>query len=629
MPSAAPVPVVIAPTGPARQDFGVSAEAFPPCAVTLLPGPLLDKTSRSHSYLRFLDPDRLLHTLRRNVGLPSGVVPCGGWEKPDSELRGHLTGRLLSALAHAYASTGDRAFSVRADYLVQQLALCQDRARIAGFSTGYLSAFPEGFIGRVEARQPVRAPYDTLHRIMAGLLDTHLLVGNRQALHVLTRMASWVGWRAGRLTEAHRQDVLATGFGGMNEVLANLYQVTGDPAHLAAARFFDHAEVFDALALGADAAAGRHANSAKVLGAIRAHHATGTARYRDIAVNFWEAVSAHTAAIGSELPGRACECRDLHHMLELTRQLFRTDPQARYFDYYEKALGLLGALDPDPRRSGGIRDGYDFTCCHGTGMEIHTRHGDSIYFHAGNTLYVNLFIPSVLSWAGRGVSVRQDTTFPESAATRLTVTGSGRIDLRVRVPSWACGARLLVNGVAQSAVVPGTYARVDRHWVSGDVVELSLSTSRPAKTPVEFTAAAWVRLDTLATGARIFDFGDSHLCLTAPSPGYLRYAITAGGVEHRIDAGPLPVGSWTHVAVTQTAELGVLYVNGVEVARNSALISPFVLGGTVGRSRSAASSNVDAEVEDLRMHDRALTPSEVADLHLRDVSVPIRQVSRQ
>ncbi|MET8764068.1 beta-L-arabinofuranosidase domain-containing protein [Lentzea sp. NPDC004782] len=424
--------VVLPRVAAARADFGVSAEPFPLGAVMLLPGPLRDNASRVHARLRLLDPDRLLHTFRRNVGLPSGVVPCGGSEAPASHLRGQSAGHVLSALAQAFATTGDRMFSVRANYLVEQLALCQDRARIAGYSTGYLSAFPEGFLGAAEARQPVRAPYHTLHRIMAGLLDVHRLLGNAQALTVATRMAAWAAWRIGRLPAALRREVLATEPGGMHEVLANLYQLTGDPAHLITARYFEV----------------EHVSSFTALGAIRAYHATGTARYRDAALDFWR-----TAQHSDHL----CET---YNVLRLARELFRADPgQARYFDHYEKALHLLAVQDTD-----------DFTCCHGTGLEAGTRHGDSIYFHAGPTLYVNLFVPSVLTWAGRGISVRQEPSATESI--KLTIGGSGRIDLRVRVPSHVVGAGLRVNGVASRLVTPGTYARIDRHWANGDVVSV-------------------------------------------------------------------------------------------------------------------------------------------------------------
>ncbi|WP_158848794.1 glycoside hydrolase family 127 protein [Saccharothrix deserti] len=788
----------------ARPDTGVSAEAFPLGVVTLLAGPFQSNTTRTHTYLKFLDPERLLHTFRLNVGLPSSAVPCGGWESPTTELRGHSTGHVLTALAQAYAITGDTAFRTKGDYLVTQLAACQDRAQTAGFNTGYLSAFPESFITRVEERQQVWAPYYTLHKIMAGLLDMHLLAGNAQALTVLTRMAAWVGLRNGRLTLAQRQNMLKTEFGGMNEVLANLYQVTGDPAHLTAAQYFDHAEIFDPLATNTDALNGYHANTQipKALGAIREYHATGLTRYRDIATNFWNiVVGAHSYAIGgnsngeyfkapgriaSELSDHTCECCNTYNMLKLTRQLFRTDPKAHYFDFYEKALynHLLGAQNPAsahghhsyyvPLRPGGQRtysnDYQDFTCCHGTGMETNSKHGDSIYFHAGNTLYVNLFIASVLTWPGREIAVRQDTGFPESPATRLTVTGSGPIDLRVRIPSWAAGAQVRLNGVVQDVpVVPGTYARLDRTWASGDVVDVSLpmaltresapdnpavqavkhgpivlaggygtnnltsmptlqpATLRATTTPLRYTATAstgqvtllpfyqmhgqrytvywnvtdtpapppfiahypfdeaagsvaadatgngrtatlaggagwttgrsgsavdlggsgqhvllpaglltgatafsvatWVRLDAVTTWARVFDFGTgtgAYLFLTPrSSAGGLRFAITTGGAsaEQRIDASsPLPAGAWAHVAVTQTGNLGVLYVNGAEAARNTALtVRPSALGSTtqnwIGRSQYAGDPYLDGAVDGFRVYGRALTAAEVADLH--------------
>lgn len=800
LPGVLPLPAS-ASVSAARADVGVSAEVFPLGAVSLLPGPFQANTDRTLAYLRFLDPDRLLRTFRLNVGLSSSAVPCGGWESPTTELRGHTTGHVLTALAQAYASTGDTAFPAKAEYLVAQLATCQDRAQTAGFAAGYLSAFPESFIDRVEARQPVWAPYYTLHKIMAGLLDVHLLVGSARALTVLTRMASWARARNGALTHARRQAMLKTEFGGMNEVLANLYQVTGDPAHLTTAQYFDHAEVFDPLAAGTDALDGHHANTQipKAVGAIREYHATGTTRYRDIASNFWTIVTRdHTYAIGgnsngeyfkapgriaSELSDSTCECCNTYNMLKLTRQLLRTDPsRVDRVDFHEKALynHLLGAQDPDsahghhsyyvPLRPGGARsfsnDYDDFTCCHGTGLETNTKHGDSVYLHSGNTLYVNLFIASVLTWPGRGIVVRQDTTFPDTATTRLTITGSGPIDLRVRVPSWTTGAALRVNGVPRPAPAPGTHARIDRTWASGDVVDVSLpmaltgeatpddpavqavrhgpivlagaygttnlqtmptlqpDTLRATQTPLSYTAtastgqvvlhpffrthgqrytvywrvdgtpppppfvahypfdagsgtvaadatgngrtatlaggagwttgrtggavdltgsgahvvlppgllagatafsvAAWVRLDAVATWARLFDFGagtGAYLFLTPrSSAGGARFAITTSGAagEQRVDApNPLPVGVWTHVAVTRQADLGVLYVDGVEVARNAALtVRP---GGTgqnwIGRSQYAGDPYLDGAVDGFRVHARALTAAEVADLH--------------
>lgn len=485
-------------------DTGVSVYPFPLNAVSLLTGPFASNMGRTHAYLKFVDADRLLHTFRLNVGLSSSAAACGGWESPTTELRGHSTGHLLTGLAQAYASTGDTAFKTKGDYIVSTLATCQSRAAQSGYNTGYLSAYPESFIDRVEARQSVWAPYYTLHKIMAGLLDMHLLAGNAQALTVLTGMAAWSKFRNDRLTQTQRQNMLDTEFGGMNEVLTNLYQITGNAAHLQAAQHFDHAEIFDPLASNVDNLAGYHANTQipKALGAIREYHATGTTRYRDIAVNFFDIViNRHTYIIGgnsngeyfqqpnaiaSQLSDNTCEVCNTYNMLKLARQLFFTNPsRTDYLDYYENGLFnmILGQQDPNsshgfvtyytPLRAGGIKtysnDYNNFTCDHGTGMESNTKYNDSIYFHnGGDTLYVNLFIASTLNWAARGVTVRQDTTWPEAPSSKLTITGAGTFTIRVRVPSWCPGMQVRVNGVLQGSAV------ISRTWASGDVVDVSL-----------------------------------------------------------------------------------------------------------------------------------------------------------
>ena len=232
-----------------------SAELAPPGArlfsledVRLLDGPFRAAMLRNNRYLLSLDPDRLLHTFRLNVGLPSSAQPYGGWETPTGELRGHSLGHYLSALALVYASTGEAEFKRRADQIVASLAECQAASPKAGFRTGYLSAFPESFIDRVENRQPVWAPWYTLHKLLAGLLEVHEHCGNAQALDVVVGMAGWIKGRVDRLTYEQMQASLDAEFGGMNEVLANLYAVTGNPDHLGLAQAFDHARMFDPLA---------------------------------------------------------------------------------------------------------------------------------------------------------------------------------------------------------------------------------------------------------------------------------------------------------------------------------------------------------------------------------------------
>ena len=497
-----------------RPDFGVSVFEFPLSKVALLDGPFKSNMGRAMAYLAFIDPDRLLHTFRLNVGLASSSTAVGGWETPTTELRGHSMGHLLSGLALAYANTGDTALKAKGDYLVAELAKCQARAGAAGFNTGYLSAYPENFFDRLEALQAVWAPYYTLHKIMAGLLDQYLLAGNQQALTVLTAKAGWVSFRTGRLSQSTMQNVLRTEFGGMNEVLVNLYQITGDATHLATAQRFDHAQIFDPLASNEDRLAGFHANTQipKVLGAIREYHQTSTARYRTIAQNFWDIVLLHHTyciggnsngeffqtpdSIAGQLSDTTCEVCNTYNMLKLTRQLFFTDPtQSRYMDYYERGLfnQILGEQDPQsphgfvtyytPLRAGGIKtyanDYNNFTCDHGSGMESQNKFADSIYFHSADTLYVNLFIASVLSWTEKGITVRQDTQFPEQLTTKLTITTSGgavALPLKIRVPSWVQpGWQLTINGVAQALTAgPGTYVTISRTWNSGDVINVTM-----------------------------------------------------------------------------------------------------------------------------------------------------------
>ena len=420
-------------------------------------------------------------------------------------------GHVLSALAQAYLNTGTSTFRAKGDYLVAELAKCQAASPGRGYRTGYLSAFPENFFDRLEAGQSVWAPYYTIHKIMAGLLDQYLLAGNAQALSAVTGMAAWVKARTDRLSNSQMQSCLNTEFGGMSEVLTNLYQVTGDADHLTAAQRFDHATILDPLAGNTDQLAGKHANTQipKIIGAIREYHATGDTRYLDIARNFWDiVVGHHTYAIGgnsdgeyfqtpnaiaSRLSDSTCECCNTYNMLKLTRQLFFTDPtRCDYLDYYERALvnQVLATQDPDashgfvcyyvPLRAGGIKtysnDYDDFTCCHGTGMESQTKFADTIYFFSGETLYVNLFIPSVLTWPGRGITVRQETSFPEQSTTRLAVTGSGHIALKLRVPSWVkSGYQVTVNGAVQSVTATaGQYLTIDRIWDSGDVIDVTM-----------------------------------------------------------------------------------------------------------------------------------------------------------
>lgn len=509
---------------PVRADIGVRAQGFDLGQVRLTASRWLDNQERTRSYLRFVDVDRLLYNFRANHRLSTnGAAATGGWDAPDFPFRTHVQGHFLTAWAQLYAVTGDTVCRDKAVRMVAELARCQANNANAGFGAGYLSGYPESDFTALEARTLTNGnvPYYTIHKTMAGLLDVWRHIGSTQARDVLLALAGWVDTRTGRLSRSQIQAMLETEFGGMNAVLTDLCQQTGDTRWLTVAQRFDHAAVFDPLAAGQDRLNGLHANTQvpKWIGAVREYKATGTTRYRDISTHAWNlCVGAHTYAIGgnsqaehfrapnaiaSYLNQDTCESCNTFNMLALTRELFTLDPdRAALFDFYEQAWlnQMIGQQNPadshghvtyfTPLNPGGRRgvgpawgggtwstDYTTFWCCQGTGLEMHTRLMDSVYFHSGTTLTVNLFVPSVLTWSQRGITVTQTTDYPTGDTTTLRVTGSagGTWAMRIRIPGWTSGATVSVNGVAQNiATTPGSYATLSRAWTTGDTVTVRL-----------------------------------------------------------------------------------------------------------------------------------------------------------
>ena len=482
------------------------AYAFPLTDVRLLDGPFKHAMELDRAYLLALDPDRLLHNFRVNAGLPSSAKPLGGWEKPDCELRGHFIGHYLSACALMYASTGDAKFKDRAALMVAGLAECQQK-----IGSGYLSAYPEEFIDRVEAQKRVWAPWYTLHKIYAGMIDVYVLCGNAQALEVVKKMADWAKARTDRLSDDQMQKMLGNEHGGMNDALAELYAVTGDEKYLKLSQRFNHKAVLEPLAQKEDKLTGLHANTQfpKVIGAARQYELTGDERLRTLATFFWETVTRERSyVIGGNSDGEmfspkeklsqafgpnTTETCNTYNMLKLTRHVFSWSADAACADYYERALynHILASQNPEdgmtcyyvPLKTGSRKafgtPNDAFWCCTGTGVENHAKYGDSIYFHDGaKGLYVNLFIASELAWRERGVRLRQETTYPEADTTRLVFTCEKPVELTlsVRHPWWAVsGIELKVNGQMQAAgSKPGSYATIARTWKTGDTVDLKM-----------------------------------------------------------------------------------------------------------------------------------------------------------
>lgn len=469
---------------------------FPLDRVKLLPGHFLTATETNRRFLMAQDPNRLLHMFRLTAGLPSIAEPLGGWEAPDNELRGHYTGHYLSACAKMTASMGDRELKERGDYLVAELGKCQ-----AKIGTGYLSAFPEEVFDRLRAGRPAWAPFYTIHKIMAGLLDMHQLAGNAEALTVVRRMAGWVNRWVQPLGEHEMARILEREFGGMNEVLYNL----GMPE---LAHRFDHERFYAPLAQGRDELKGLHVNTQvpKIIGVARAYELTGDPRYHDIASYFWRQVTSRRCyctggtsnrelwgsepgVLSTELSTETQEDCVTHNMLKLTRHImgWTADPLAA--DYYERALwnGILTSQHPSdgnklyyvPLASGYWKQFgtpyHDYWCCTGTMSESFSTLNDSIYFHDERGVFVNLFASSELDWKEKGIRIVQETRFPEEDVIRLTthVSRLTSFPIRIRVPSWTSGGRASLNGrPLEGFAAPGGYYVIDRAWRDGDKLEI-------------------------------------------------------------------------------------------------------------------------------------------------------------
>ncbi len=510
---------------PDKPDGGVSVYPFKLNQVQLTSSRLMDNQGRAYSYLKFVDVNRLLYVFRANHNLSTnGAASNGGWDSPTFPFRSHVQGHFLSAFAQCYAVTGDQICKTQATTMTAAMVQCQNNNAAAGFGSGYLSGFPESDFTALEARtlSNGNVPYYCIHKTLAGLLDVWRLIGDANAKAALLALAGWVDTRTSKLSTTQMQNMLGTEFGGMNEVLADIYFQTGDSRWLTVAARFDHATVFAPLAANRDELNGLHANTQvpKWIGAAREFKATDNATYRTIAANAWAmTTNAHSYAIGGNskaehfnapnaisgyLTADTAEGCNSYNMLKLTRELFALDPSSTaYFDFYERTLmnHLLGQQNPSDSHghityftglSPGVRRGlgpawgggtystdYDsFWCCQGTGIETNTKLMDSIYWYDNsNNLYVNLFAPSRLSWAAKGVQVTQSTSFPFSDTTTLTISGSGTFGIKVRIPSWARGAYILVNGVYQSGIttISGTYAQItSRTWSAGNTITVRL-----------------------------------------------------------------------------------------------------------------------------------------------------------
>ncbi len=487
----------------------VKAESFNLKDIKLLESRFHDNLRRDSAWLASLSTDRLLHSFRTTAGVPAGreggymtVKKLGGWESLDCELRGHTTGHVMSALALMYAATGDPLMKAKGDSIVKGLRTVQE-----AHGNGYISAFPEELINRNIRATSVWAPWYTLHKIMSGLIDQYVYADNEEALSVATDMGKWAFAKLKDIDEPTRLKMLRNEFGGINESFYNLYSITSDPEFLSVAEFFYHPDVIDPLkAHNADLGT-KHTNTfiPKVLGEMRRYELTGDKESLQLSQFFWEEMLAHhTFAPGcssdkehyfkpedfsKHISGYTGETCCSYNMLKLSRHLFCNDPDARIMDYYERALynHILGQQDPAtgmvayflPLATGTHRvystPENSFWCCVGSGFENHSKYGEQIYNKTPQGLLVNLFIPSKLDWADKGMIVTQTTDFPATPSTKLNIEVKKPVksSIAIRKPIWTNGMTVKVNGKKVNASCNNSgYAVLDRTWKNGDRVEV-------------------------------------------------------------------------------------------------------------------------------------------------------------
>lgn len=473
--------------------------------VRLLPSRFRENMMRDSVWMASIEMDRLLHSFRTNAGVFAGreggymtVKKLGGWESLDCELRGHTTGHLLSAYGLMYAATGSEQFKQKGDSLVNGLAEVQ-----TALGNGYLSAYPEELINRNIRGTSVWAPWYTLHKLFSGLIDQYLYSDNQKALEVVVRMADWAYHKLKPLDETTRQKMIRNEFGGVNESFYNLYAITGDERHRWLAQFFYHNEVIDPLKELRDDLGTKHTNTfiPKVIAEARNYELTEDENSRKLSDFFWHTmIDHHTFAPGcssdkehyfdparfsKHVSGYTGETCCTYNMLKLSRHLFCWTADAAIADYYERALynHILGQQDPQtgmvtyflPLLSGSHKvystKENSFWCCVGSGFENHAKYGEAIYYHNDKGIYVNLFIPSVVNWREKGLTLRQETDFPAEETTVLTIRAQNPVETTVylRYPSWSKGVKVFVNGkkiaVKQK---PGSYIAITRLWKDGD-----------------------------------------------------------------------------------------------------------------------------------------------------------------
>lgn len=498
---------------------------FPLQDVKLLNSPFLQAQQTDLHYILSMNPDRLLAPFLREAGLTPKAPSYTNWE--NTGLDGHIGGHYLSALSMMYAATGDTAVYNRLNYMLNELHRAQQAV-----GTGFIGGTP----GSLQLWKDIKAgniraggfdlngkwvPLYNIHKTYAGLRDAYLYAGSDLARQMLVDFTDWMIDITSDLSDEQIQDMLRSEHGGLNETFADVAEITGNKKYLELARRFSHKFILDPLIKEEDKLTGMHANTQipKVIGYKRIaelsqddknwNHA---AEWDHAARFFWNTVVNHrSVCIGgnsvrehfhpsdnftsmlNDVQGP--ETCNTYNMLRLTKMLYQDSPETNFADYYERALynHILASQEPEkggfvyftPMRPGHYRvysqPETSMWCCVGSGLENHTKYGEFIYAHQKDTLYVNLFIPSQLTWKEKGVTLTQETRFPDDGKVTLRIDKAPKkgITLKIRQPQWTGHSKeynVKINGKNEASIVEenSNYLTLHRKWKKGDVITFNL-----------------------------------------------------------------------------------------------------------------------------------------------------------
>ena len=447
-------------------------------------------------YLKSLNADKFLKGFCEIAGIDLDAEKYGGWET--SAIQGHTLGHYLTAVAQAYASSGDNSLKEITDYMVSVLSKCQGE-------NGYLAAIPESHYSQIENGNTsgTWVPWYSMHKILAGLVDVYKFTNNPTALTIASKLGDWVYSRTSKWTPEMQTTVLNVEYGGMNDCLYELYKYTKNENHLSAAHSFDEISLFEPLYNGEDILNGKHANTTipKIIGALNRYRVTGEEYYLQVAANFWDIViNNHTYITGgnsewehfgeskildAERTNCNCETCNTYNMLKLSRELFKITGDVKYADYYENTFinAILSSQNPEtgmttyfqPMATGFFKvysTPYDhFWCCTGSGMENFSKLSDSIYFHNSTSLYVNRFTSSKVFWQEKGIEITQTADLPN---VKFTINGSANGQIVLRVPDWTNNPTVKINDEEIKVKAPKGLITLDREWHDGDIIEYNL-----------------------------------------------------------------------------------------------------------------------------------------------------------